>query len=326
MNFRQNFDHHFVLKLGLNLTLICGLILLASCKKGSSSRSEGLVINKTYWEEDRINTGFDLHIGEDADYEDDDPQEKNHHYGFYLDERNALEEQAEKWDALLGTGDHISVATTTNKDYADLAAYQDGELGIYTSRHWFESLGSSALAITQYFGVYRLRSTGEIWLEMRHADIIFNYRDFKFSIDDHNSRPAGVYDLSSIGLHELGHFWGLQHTSNAAAVMYPSIGQGVDKRDIQTPDKRAFKDIYEYASNTGLLRGQLITKGRAGLGAYDEDVGDEEIFATIPEEGYDIGPLDDDDTLYRFVIEHRADGTSVVHPAEKFIPQCGIYR
>ncbi|KAL7084546.1 hypothetical protein ACP275_14G229800 [Erythranthe tilingii] len=39
----------------------------------------------------------------------------------------------------------------------------------------------------------------------------------------------GIYDLQTIGLHELGHKLGLGHTNDGGAIMYPTIGSGFRK-------------------------------------------------------------------------------------------------
>jgi hypothetical protein len=297
-------------KISFCLLIVIFLLGTTSCKKESTESSgSSSVVTKTYWTENRINEGFHFELAEEH-LLDDHGDSVNTYEGFSAEAIEGLQTIASKWDVLLGTGSHLSFETVPNKDYADLASYQDESIGIYTSNNWYDSLGSTALAITQYFGIYRLRSNGEVWLEMRHADIIFNYHNFKFSIA--TTRYDGSYDLLSIALHELGHFWGLQHSPYSDTVMYASIGQTANKRNLHTRDKAAFRSIYEYAQNAG-IQAAIAPKSTHLQSAPTEE---EE------EPSYDLGPLDDDETVYRFVVELRSDGTHVHHPPVKVEPWC----
>lgn len=70
---------------------------------------------------------------------------------------------------------------------------------------------SATLAIT--YTVYSVGSTSNFI----DADMIFNDRDFSWA-------PSGAGNVNSVSLHEIGHFVGLNHTTNAATVMYPYDG------------------------------------------------------------------------------------------------------
>ena len=315
----------------VGLALVSLLLMLTGCKKTTEESTSSVIVNKTYWAREVLDAGFSIYLATKEDVDDDFA--RNDHAGFEVDEREQLEHNINAWKDLFGTNPPIEIRTTSNKDYEDLGSYydylpiQESEMGIYTSKNWFPSLGSSALAITQYFGSYKLRSTGAVWLEMTHADIVFNYRDFKFSIEDTGSRDPGVYDLVSISLHELGHFFGLQHLSDYDAVMYPSISSSGERRVLQPADKAAFKQIYEFAT-LGAMHQAVHKNNLQNLAhfAENEKNGQDEEYASIPEDGYEIGPWDDDDAVYRFVVELRADGTSVAHPPVKVIPQCLMRR
>lgn len=54
-------------------------------------------------------------------------------------------------------------------------------------------------------------------------------------------------DLNSVVLHEIGHLLGLAHTSDETAVMYPTIGPGMRKRELQQDDIYGIQ--YLYGSN-----------------------------------------------------------------------------
>jgi len=51
-------------------------------------------------------------------------------------------------------------------------------------------------------------------------------------------------DLPSVVLHEIGHLLGLAHTSDPSAVMYPSIGPGMEKRALQEDDIQGIQALY----------------------------------------------------------------------------------
>ncbi|KMS97362.1 hypothetical protein BVRB_6g156030 [Beta vulgaris subsp. vulgaris] len=51
-------------------------------------------------------------------------------------------------------------------------------------------------------------------------------------------------DLNSVVLHEIGHLLGLGHTPDHTAVMYPTIGQGVRKRQLQADDVQGIQALY----------------------------------------------------------------------------------
>ncbi|MBP5295735.1 MAG: matrixin family metalloprotease [Bacteriovoracaceae bacterium] len=310
--------------------VVCGLIIVllltcASCKReAGDGKSNSVVITKTYWADSSLQGTFDLHLAEYQAFEPGEYPPLNAFEGFSNEGQDGLEEMSDKWLALFVDAPTVNcIHHSPNRDYLDLAAYHDDEMGIYTSKEWFPSLGSTALAITQYFGYYRLQSTGEVWLEMTHADIIFNYKNFKFSEYDHSSRASGTYDLLSIGLHELGHFWGLQHSPHHDAVMYPSIGQSVDKRDIDDYDRLAFQTIYgDLAVGAAPMRRALFAKNMAQNFQAADDPAPRAAADAPAAPTLDIGPWDGEDTLYRFVVEHRADGTVYEHPPVKFIPWC----
>jgi len=54
--------------------------------------------------------------------------------------------------------------------------------------------------------------------EILDADIVFNDRDVDWELN------VGDYSLAAVSLHEIGHFLGLDHTSDPATVMFPTAG------------------------------------------------------------------------------------------------------
>ncbi|GMI98184.1 hypothetical protein like AT4G16640 [Hibiscus trionum] len=51
-------------------------------------------------------------------------------------------------------------------------------------------------------------------------------------------------DVQSIGVHEIGHTLGLDHSADKSAVMYPYFAPGMKKRDLTDDDKKGIKALY----------------------------------------------------------------------------------
>ena len=60
--------------------------------------------------------------------------------------------------------------------------------------------------------------------------------------------PAGMFDLQTVTLHELGHGVGLSHSGTPGAVMYPSVGAGQAKRVLHQDDIDGVSSIYPEGS------------------------------------------------------------------------------
>jgi hypothetical protein len=66
--------------------------------------------------------------------------------------------------------------------------------------------------------------------------------------------PPSSYDFQSTALHELGHALGIQHSSNATAVMYPYADLGTQKRALTADDRVAVSALYDQWSSVGSAR------------------------------------------------------------------------
>lgn len=55
---------------------------------------------------------------------------------------------------------------------------------------------------------------------------------------------AGQYDVETVALHEIGHIVGLQHSTIAAAVMFPTIGDGRTNRALNPDDLEGVRRLY----------------------------------------------------------------------------------
>ena len=162
------------------------------------------------------------------------------------DENNytVMDRMLEKWDS--GINENIfklPMPTKVNRDYETLIEFKDEEMGIYKSYKWFNELQPGTLAVTQYFGIRKNKGTPSEYLEVFHADIIFNYRDFNFSSDPND---VLLYDLPSVLLHEVGHILGLLHEKNGKtlSVMQPYISPTDVQRTLFSEDELKLEKKY----------------------------------------------------------------------------------
>lgn len=164
---------------------------------------------------------------------------------------NPLEQMAKQWnDPVAGSKTLITVpfpaAATTG--YTSTSSFRDSEIGIYKSYNWFANVSSSALAITQFYGVVTSSPGLGQYIELTHADIIVNYRDYgsRFTM---GSNPMIEFDLPTVVLHEMGHLLGLCHESTKTSIMAPYYLTA--QRSLQNFDKDIIKDIYVDGAITG---------------------------------------------------------------------------
>ncbi|MBY0415798.1 MAG: matrixin family metalloprotease [Bdellovibrionales bacterium] len=158
---------------------------------------------------------------------------------------NPLEQVAQAWNnATLPSTTLITtpfpIASTTG--YSSTSSFRDGEIGIYKSHSWFSGVSSGALAITQFYGVVTASpALGGQYINLTHADIIVNYRDYGSRITM-SYNPFVEFDLPTIVLHEMGHLVGLCHESSRPSVMAPYYL--TTQRSLQNYDIDLIKDIY----------------------------------------------------------------------------------
>ena len=162
------------------------------------------------------------------------------------DENNytLMDRVLEKWDS--GINENIfrlPMPTRVNRNYENLIEFKDEEMGIYKSYEWFDELQTGTIAVTQYFGIRKNKGTPSEYLELFHADIIFNYRDYNFSSDPND---LFLYDLPSVLLHEAGHLLGLLHESNTKtlSVMRPYLSPKDVQRNLFSEDKVKLEKKY----------------------------------------------------------------------------------
>lgn len=135
---------------------------------------------------------------------------------------NPIERMATVWNNAVGPNIvlfKVPMGTTNVSGDRPLASFYDNEFGVYFSNLWFPEVSSGALAITQFYGITRSSPTLGNYLELDHADIIINERDFHNMIVTNAS--ASQYDLPTVILHEMGHFIGLCHETVNNSIMEP---------------------------------------------------------------------------------------------------------
>lgn len=103
--------------------------------------------------------------------------------------------------------------------------------------------------------------------ETVEIDVVFNGNQFTWTTDPLNN-PT-LIDIKSVGIHELGHGTGLDHSALGAATMYPRTGAGTFAVATLSDDDRAgLRDQYSSSTRFGTLAGQ-VTKSSVGvLGAH----------------------------------------------------------
>lgn len=171
---------------------------------------------------------------------------------------NPLEQMAKVWNTAVSptmTLFQIPFGATSNTGYNSLSSFHDSEFGIYKSHTWYAGVSSSALAITQYYGVVRSDATLGTYIDLTHADIIFNYRDF--GSDFVMNGNVMYYDVPTVLLHEMGHFLGLCHESNHTSIMAPYYN--TTQRSLKAWDTTKIQGLYLNNQNISAISTRAAT-------------------------------------------------------------------
>ena len=234
------------------LTLLLTIVLVTSCENtdfnggGSISDSSNNDSEKagtssfsaiSFWPSEAIsNTGLQLKFSDQILelYNEDTTQ-----ISSILDEWN----NAAQGRRLLSS----SIQQINNFEPLELQDYgSDNIFGVYLSNDWFSDQDRFALAITQYFGIRNQSGN----LELVHGDIIVNNSgDFEFFTDLSRGAPD-AYDLSSILIHEIGHFLGLGHQRfSSSSIMRPTLRPFSLERQLYELDTESIEELYPRTSN-----------------------------------------------------------------------------
>lgn len=172
---------------------------------------------------------------------------------FTAGEKTALESVATQWNNAIPGKTFFTVPfnTTATTGFGTVSEFRDSELGIYKSHAWFSDVSSQALAITQFYGYVRSNATLGTYIDLTHADIIVNYRDFGANLTTTLPATNGNFDLPTVVIHEMGHFLGLCHETTHQSIMQPYYNS--TQRVLMAYDKTKINDLYTNSVVTPML-------------------------------------------------------------------------
>lgn len=180
---------------------------------------------------------------------------------------NPLEQMAKVWNDAVSPSMTLFAlpfpTTTKTGDDGALSTFYDNEMGIYKSHNWYSGVSSSAIAITQYYGVVKTSPTLGTYIQYAHADILVNYRDFGSQLTM-TGASGFKYDLPTVILHEMGHFVGLYHENVSPSIMYSYYT--TTQHALKTFDTNKIQSLYLSNQNyTGLSAISAPSENNLGI-------------------------------------------------------------
>lgn len=207
------------------------LVLLSACKSSTTSSQASLNTNSSScilgkWSDSSLPLNIKISNDFTGDFTGESP----------------LEQMAQVWNqASTRTLINTPFPKTSNTGYETTASFRDSEIGIYKSYTWFPNVSSSALAITQFYGVVTSSPGLGQFISLTHADIVINYRDYGPRLTM-IANPMIDFDVPTVVLHEMGHLLGLCHETKSPSIMAPFYL--TTQRSLQAKDIDSIRDVY----------------------------------------------------------------------------------
>ena len=172
---------------------------------------------------------------------------KNPCVSFYLNEEGTshiakddvirvVKKSIEAWNhpEVSSLESHYSGLTDEDRIGYNPYIQENANIIVFRDKEWNESPAMMALT-----SVIQRNSTGEIY----DADIEINTADYRYGIFEQDG--SDVVDLENTLTHEIGHVFGLGHSLNTKATMFPYSGTGeIGMRDLDEDDLEAIHAIY----------------------------------------------------------------------------------
>ncbi len=161
------------------------------------------------------------------------------------------------------------------------------------------------------------------------ADMVFNDRDFFWSVTSPGLEPAPVgqssVDLQSVACHEWGHYFSLDHTSVLGATMIPFIQNNTSQRTLELDDRAGNSTVYpeaNFATDFGTVSGTVVSgfNGSATFGAHVEA-----ILLSAPTPANSISAISGELTLRNGLGEYTIYGLPPGDYAIRIVPLDGIH-